>query len=95
MTPEEIEKLAEEKYPRENKWLDINHPNKAAFIDGYTTCQQTEVAERDKKIDDLQKELDRVKRLLINQYRINLNHNYDSYENIERLIKLFKEYNNL
>lgn len=69
MTQEQIEKLAEEKHPAEikEKMLGIvkvkyQSAVKIAFINGYTTCQQTEVAE-------LKKELERVKRLMEHIYK--------------------------
>ena len=57
MTQDELQKLAE------GQCRHFNYsPYSAAFIKGYITCQQTEVAE-------LKKELERVKRLMEHIYK--------------------------
>lgn len=93
LTPEEIQKLAEEKYPYKRGMGNSNiytNLRREDFIEGYTTCQNTEVAE-------LKKELERVKGLLETTKKQNLLYREPLYSKsqIESLWKAFVIYHNL
>jgi len=62
-----LQNLAEQRYPiedmycgpvRQEKYNDIIYYRRRIFIEGYTECQQTVVAEKDKEIDRLKKLLE-------------------------------------